>query len=349
MAKRKRSLPYLRYKNVSLTFILALLSYFLFKVVEPAWNPIQLPGSDKPILIYSNHTHDDLSALYVNAIGNAKESITMVMYSLLDPHIIKALQDQSNSGISTYIVCDAKASPGISKKLPKAHIIRRAGKGLTHQKILIIDNQDLWAGSANMTKDSLHVHGNLVFGISHPALAQAIATKIKSMDDDGWSTVPFKHTKTRIGSHSVEFSILPDDQAAVQRIINLLRTAKKCIKVAMFTWTRQDFTQEMIAAAKRGVIVEIVLDRYSGKGASAKTAKMLAEKKIPVRLSTGKGLLHHKFAYIDDEILINGSANWTAAAFEVNDDFIMIVEGLTEEQKEKMNRIWHAIQKESEN
>ena len=311
-------------------------------------SPTKVPASDSTIELYSNQTQDDLTHLYVQAIEQAKSSITLVIYALTDQAITQALYKKSEAGIPVYIVSDAKASPGLTKKLPKATIIRRVGEGLMHQKILVIDQKQVWLGSSNFTPSSLKVHGNLVIGIDNPALAEALTTRIKSMDEEGGVSSPLLHKETAAGFQNIELWVLPDDPTAVRRMIELFRSAKKSIKVAMFTWTRVDFTQELLAAAKRGVKVEAVIDRYAGKGAGAKVVKMLEDGKIPVRLSTGKGLLHHKFAYIDDRILINGSANWTAAAFKTNDDVFMVVDPLTPEQQAKMNTLWQILLKESD-
>lgn len=351
MAKRIKpafSLP--NFKKTSLTTLIALLVYALFQLMPHATTssaPVQLPGSNSPVQLYSNQTGDDLVQLYLNAIRSAKESVTFVIYSLLDPQIIQALREKSDTGIPVYIVCDAKASPGIVKKLPKAQIVRRIGKGLMHQKILIIDEKQILVGSANMTTDSLKTHGNLVIGIDNPALAQALTAKAKSMDEEGGST-PLSHRQTTFGPQNLELWVLPDDPGAVKRMIELLRSAKKTIRVAMFTWTRTDFAEELIQAAKRGVKVEVVIDRYSGKGASAKIVRLLSQAGIPVYLSTGHGLLHHKFVYIDEEILENGSANWTNSAFRINDDYFIVLYPLTPEQQAKMNQLWQVILQQGE-
>ena len=76
--------------------------------------------------------------------------------------------------------------------------------------------------------------------------------------------------------------------------------------------------------------------------------QILGKAGIPIRLKTGQGLLHHKFAYIDDTILVNGSANWTQQAFKSNDDFFVVIYPLTSEQQKKMDQLWDVIQHESE-
>jgi phosphatidylserine/phosphatidylglycerophosphate/cardiolipin synthase-like enzyme len=216
-----------------------------------------------------------------------------------------------------------------------------------HQKILIVDQKQVFLGSANLTPSSLSMHGNLVMGIENEALADKLTKRAKSMDEEGHVT-PLLHQETAAGEQKVELWMLPDDPKGVKRMIELFRAAQKSIQVAMFTWTRFDFTQELIAAAKRGVKVEAVIDHNSGKGSSAKIVEMLAKAGIPVKLSKGPGLLHHKFAYIDREILVNGSANWTSAAFKSNDDVFMVIWPLTDTQRIKMDDLYSVIQKQSE-
>jgi phosphatidylserine/phosphatidylglycerophosphate/cardiolipin synthase-like enzyme len=336
-------------KKSSLTGFILLLLWTIYQLAENVHfsQPITVPSSNAPIELYSNQTQDDLTRLYQQAIDNAKESVTLVIYALTDPQILSSLQKKSEAGIPVYIVCHAEASPGITRKIPQATIVRRFTKGLMHQKILIIDNKQLWLGSANLTSSSLNIHGNLVMGLHHPALAEALTSRAKSMDEEGGVT-PLLHCETQAGSQNLEQWILPDDPAAAKRMIDLIRTAKKTIKVAMFTFTRMDFTQELIAAAKRGVKVEAVVDRYMAKGANAKVVQLLDQAGIPVKLNTGQGLLHHKFAYIDGTILVNGSANWTQQAFKLNDDYFYVVYPLTAEQQRKMNQLWSVVQKQSE-
>jgi cardiolipin synthase len=350
MAKKKKSFPLPKFiKKSPVAGLIIVLAWTLYQLAQNFHVPqtIKLPASNASVELYSNQTQDDLTHLYREAIGNAKESITLVIYALTDQPIIHALQKKSETGIPVHIVCDAKASPGISKRIPLATIVKRSGKGLMHQKILIVDDKQIWLGSANLTSSSLNVHGNLVIGIDHPTLAQTLRERAKSMEEDGES-LPFLHCKTTTGPQNLTLFVLPDDPTAVNYMTDLFRSAKKTIRVAMYTWTRTDFTNELIAASKRGVRVEAVIDRYSGKGSSAKIVRLLEQGKIPVRLSTGQGLLHHKFVYIDDHLLVNGSANWTNAAFKENDDCFIVVDPLTPDQQIKMNKLWSVIQKQSE-
>lgn len=336
-------------KKFSLSAIILLLVWTLFQLAENihASLPAKIPGSHSNVELYSNQTNDDLTGIYQQAIDGAQQSIMLVMYGLTDQTVIQALKRKCESGIPVHIVCDPEASKWISNDLPDATIVKRWGLGLMHQKILIIDQQQIWMGSANLTSSSLNIHGNLVMGVDHPPLAKTLAARAKMMDGQG-GALPLSLQKTTAGSQHLEFWTMPDDKAAVGRIIELFRSAKKTIKIAMFFWTRHDFAKELLAAAQRGVKVEAVIDEKSGHGASKRIVMMLDKGRIDVGLSTSPGLLHHKFAYIDESILVNGSANWTTRAFKDNDDYFVVVYPLTEEQKAKMDQLWKVIRKQSE-
>ncbi len=347
MAKKSGN-PYSKLiKKSTIGSVIALLLFFIVELATTIHHENRpIPYSEHAVELYSNQTGDDLTDLYVSAINSAKESVVMVIYAMTDPHIIAALRQKSEEGIEVFIVCDAKASQGLARQLPKSTVIKRVGDGLTHQKILLIDNHEVILGSANMTWESLNVHGNLIMALIHPELAAELTKKIRSMDDEGHST-PLLQKKAVAGDQTIELWVLPDDSTAVPRLIELIKSAKKTIKVAMFTWTRIDLTEELIHAHKRGIQVEAVIDRNSGKGASAKIVKKLSSAGIPVKLSTGQGLLHHKFAYIDESILVNGSANWTLNAFRANDDVFMVIYPLSSIQQSKMNTLWTRITNES--
>ncbi len=108
----------------------------------------------------------------------------------------------------------------------------------------------------------------------------------------------------------------------------------------MYTWTHPALTEAVIRAHQRGLQVEVVLDRGQAQGVGQKTVEQLIEGGIEPCITSGLGLVHHKFAWIDGEYLINGSANWTKAAFTRNRDCFLILHQLTEQQNAKMEALW---------
>lgn len=317
----------------------ALLTLCAYWVTERYVQP-RLPKSDQPPTLYAN----DLQLTLSKAIGEAQHSILLIIYTLTDRAIIHALNEKSAAGIPVRIICNGETSPHVEQKLhPSIKLVRRFGPCLMHQKILVIDNRQVWIGSANMTGDSLQLHSNLVAGMESPALASLIFEKAGSMQEVGCNSQRILHQEFLMGGQKVEMWFLPDDREAVARVKTLIASAKKTIRVAMFTWTRHDFAQEIVNAYKRGVQVEVVLDYNQSQGASGKSMKFLIQRGIAVRVSQGAGLFHHKFLWIDETTLVNGSANWTKAAFTHNDDCFIVIHDLTEDQRKLMANLWFNI------
>lgn len=345
---RRPQLPFgtAKLKKTLLSALFAL-AFALAAWIHESDTPTRVPAEDHPIELYANQSRDDLTTTFTSAICSAEHSVTLLIYSLTDPSIISCLNKKCAEGVPVHVVCDATGSPEISKKLNEnITLIRRFGPGLMHQKILVIDNEKTWLGSANMTTESLRLHGNLVHAIHSRHFAETIMKKASAMQEEG-KAPPVREAQFRLGGQEVELWFLPENKRASVRIKDLIRQATKTLKVAMFTWTRYDFANTVIDAAKRGVQTEVVIDRKQGMGSGAAIVKLLKDNNINVSLSEGNALLHHKFLYIDGDTLVNGSANWTKRAFTQNDDCFIVVHDLTMQQNQQMDALWSSIKRES--
>ena len=135
-----------------------------------------LPEIDEPPRLYSNQCQQDLRLLYVNAIKQAHHSIFLVMFGLSDPAILSALADVTKKRPTT-IFYDAAESPQIQNKMNHADLHPVRLNGLMHQKILILDQDLVFIGSANMTSSSLLMHDNLVVGMRSQTVADFLLEK----------------------------------------------------------------------------------------------------------------------------------------------------------------------------
>jgi phosphatidylserine/phosphatidylglycerophosphate/cardiolipin synthase-like enzyme len=257
------------------------------------------------------------------------------MFGLSDSAILSALAQKAKQKVPLTIYYDPKGSPRVEKILKQGHIYPVQMSALMHQKILILDEETVFIGSANMTSASLRMHDNLVIGIKNQKIAHFL--KDHAPHSPG-------HLKTTLGGQDLDIWLLPDPRGhALAEIRNLIRSAQKSLKIALFTFTHPALLEELIAAHRRGVQVEVVIDMHSGFGASASTIEQLKKARIPILLSQGVQLLHHKFLYIDEHILLTGSANWTKAAFYKNSDCIVVLRHLHPDQKAFMNKLWNRI------
>jgi phosphatidylserine/phosphatidylglycerophosphate/cardiolipin synthase-like enzyme len=287
-----------------------------------------IPSSDAPIELYATATHDDLRKIYLDAIEQAKESIYLFMYSLSDEKMISALNQKAEEGVAITVIHDSSTDQSGFDRLDSIQHFGLEINGLMHQKILITDQEKVWIGSANFTSESLRLHDNLVAKVMSPELSKTLLYTLPA------------HTFT-IGGQLFEMWILPEERReGLHRLLSLIEGARHSIRVAMYTWTHPELTEAIIRAHQRGVSVEVILDRGQANGVGRKSLKRLINARVPIWLSTGQKLLHHKCMWVDGEILVNGSANWTGAAFSRNKDCFFILHDLTKEQKAKLEQMW---------
>lgn len=262
------------------------------------------------------------------------------MFGLSDPPILKALSDQAQRGVPISGYYDSKGSPNLNKALKNCSIKPIRQTGLMHQKILVIDNETVFLGSANFTTPSLRMHDNLVVGLASRKVASFL--KERAPHQSGY-------LRTLVGGQDIEIWLLPDPKGhAITDLKRILRSANRSLKVALFTLTHSALTDELIRAHNRGVEVAVVIDFHSALGASSGSVEKLKKNGIPVLFSKGVQLLHHKFVYADHTTLVCGSANWTKAAFTKNSDCLIALHNLTEEQRSHMNQLWSRIQQSAQ-
>jgi DNA uptake protein ComE-like DNA-binding protein len=120
----------------------------------------------------------------------------------------------------------------------------------------------------------------------------------------------------------VYFSLYDNPQKEITKNIN---QAQAYINIAMYTFTDQEIALSLSNAQNRGVKVRVYLDR-SQIESTYSVSRLLVQKGLKVRISTNNYIMHHKFAIIDNRLLLTGSYNWTAAANNKNDENLMVID-----------------------
>ena len=329
------------FKSRLLLAILVICAFYTWVVFKATH--VDLPSPEKPLVFYSNQTRQDLRLTFRKAIQSAKHSIHINMYALTDPLLLKWLKKKASSHLHVTLYFDPRA--GHVESAPYFDAIPLKTQGLMHQKILIIDNELVFLGSANMTTSSLVLHDNLTLGFYSPLLAQFLKDPLHHEPHLPRKKIP-SHAPLlfQIGSQQGELWLLPDKQGnALARLIQELDSASKTIFISMFTLTHPIITESLISAKKRGVDVRLCIDFYAGRGASSKAIKRLKEENIPILFSQGQQLLHHKWALIDSQKLIVGSTNWTKSAFTKNRDCLLFLKELSSDQRAYLKGLWKIV------
>ena len=127
-----------------------------------------------------------------------------------------------------------------------------------------------------------------------------------------------------------------------QRVVNMFRTCKKTLDIAIFTFTRDSIAQAILEAHQRGVKIRCIGDDGNSK-VKGSDVRLLASIGIPCKTDNNiRFHMHNKMAIIDNSVVITGSFNWTNQAVNKNQDNILFIEdkNIANQYTEYYNHIW---------
>jgi phosphatidylserine/phosphatidylglycerophosphate/cardiolipin synthase-like enzyme len=111
-----------------------------------------------------------------------------------------------------------------------------------------------------------------------------------------------------------------------EAVVREIQKAHREVLVLAYSFTSKPITDALIEAKKRGVKVEIVLDR-SNEQDSYSTLALLAEKGLAPLLDSHHAIAHNKVMMIDRHTLITGSFNFTHQAEVENAENLLVLKG----------------------
>lgn len=275
-------------------------------------------------------------------INAAKKTIDVTSFDLNLPAFVDALVSASARGVQVRIVVDGKNGTqtlqsevsGTGKDVDEAKVLTKAGitvvndgrsNGLMHNKMIIVDSKTLFMGSWNMSYNDTFRNNNNLLVITDPKLIANYQAKFNELFVDKKfgtkAVVQALAPSLNIGGMQVENYFSPPDHV-MDKLVAAVQGAKKSVRFMAFTYTSQPLAAAMIAAAKKGIIVEGVIEN---RGASQGALPLFTCASLPVKTDGNKYTMHHKVIIIDDQIVITGSFNFTKSADEANDDNVLIL------------------------
>ncbi|QKM57756.1 phospholipase D family protein [Burkholderia glumae] len=125
------------------------------------------------------------------------------------------------------------------------------------------------------------------------------------------------------GDAAVQFSTSPDGQAEAL-VLSVIDGAHTELDVAAYELTNARIAEHLIARARAGVQVRVVLDRSQLDGRASKLSR-LAAAGIPVRIDLAVPLMHDKLIVADGDTTQTGSMNYTQAGAHRNAENVLVV------------------------
>ncbi|MBM3199202.1 MAG: hypothetical protein FJZ58_08155, partial [Chlamydiae bacterium] len=143
------------------------------------------------------------------------------MYGCTDVDLIQELQRASHRGVHVEVFYDPSGSQA-SLHQNTSFATPLLCQGLMHKKLLILDEETVFLGSANFTPTSLRMHDNLVVGLYERNLAHFLLYSL----ENSFSFPLMKQKGT--------FFHLPDFQhQALDQILSAIEQAQTSIHLAL--------------------------------------------------------------------------------------------------------------------
>jgi len=303
----------------------------------------------------------DLQTKLLERISHASKSIDLALYSFDDfnsivnavaKRVADSLIAAKKRGVAIRMVFDDKQSSSPLAKLIAAGIpVQKRNiadnTGIMHNKFFIFDGRDttsaaddwVMSGSWNVTDIGTYLDAQNVVFIQDQSLARIYTLEFEEMFGSSGGTAdpnlarfgPIKQDNTPhftiIHGTRVEVYFSPSDQTT-SRIIQALSTANSNIFFGLFSFTRDDIREQLIASKTAGVIVRGMIDQQSSELSTLQSAGIDA---MQAGHSVVTGLFHHKYCIVDpfsdasDPLVITGSHNWSTAAEADNDENTLII------------------------
>lgn len=127
-------------------------------------------------------------------------------------------------------------------------------------------------------------------------------------------------------------------------IISHIDGAQDALKICVFTISDDDIAHAIIQAYRRGLEVTIITDNDKTEDRGSDVYRLFKEG-IEVKTDETPNHMHHKFAIIDDEILLTGSFNWTRSATKYNQENILITDNadIVSPYLQEYDRLWDTM------
>jgi phosphatidylserine/phosphatidylglycerophosphate/cardiolipin synthase-like enzyme len=267
----------------------------------------------------------------VRAIKQARLSIDLAIYDLDLWAVRDALLDAQHRGLQVRMVTDTDslANPEIQELISAGiPVVDNRQVSLMHNKFLVLDRQEVWTGSMNLTVNSAYRNNENMVRVDSPHLAENYLTEFEEMFSAGQfgpgSPANTPYSLLTISNTQVETYFSPDD-GIEQRILELIGTAQENISFLAFSFTSDAIADAMLARAKEGVSVSGVFDAGQVNSNEGTEYPRLSQAGLNVRLDGNPKYMHDKVIVIDGQTVITGSYNFSNSAETKNDENILVI------------------------
>jgi phosphatidylserine/phosphatidylglycerophosphate/cardiolipin synthase-like enzyme len=136
----------------------------------------------------------------------------------------------------------------------------------------------------------------------------------------------FRHALRRLGRMPEIAPHFSPRGGCQEAVVRELKKARREILVQAYSFTADPLTYALVEAKKRGVHVDILLDR-SNEAERYSDLRIFLDQGLAPLIDAQHAIAHNKVMVIDQKILITGSYNFTNQAEEENAENLLIIKG----------------------
>ncbi len=278
------------------------------------------------------HNPEEIVKAFVDSIDSARQSVDMAMYNINLPEVEQALIHAFKRGVWVRLVMESDAMDGnVPRSLEETgiDIVGDGKESLMHNKFIVIDDQQVWTGSLNLTDNGITEDRNNFIRIDSKKVAERYKKEFEEMftyKQFGSSSPSGEYSENiiEVAGIPMEIYFSPDDNV-MQKILNVVNDAGKQIDFLAYSFTYDSLAEAVIQKAQRGVRVSGVFDSDMVASNTGTDFEWLVSTGLPICMDGEVGLMHDKVIVVDGEVVITGSYNYTNSAEKYNDENIVIL------------------------
>ncbi|MCX6819882.1 MAG: phospholipase D-like domain-containing protein [Candidatus Adlerbacteria bacterium] len=255
-------------------------------------------------------------------IQNAQKSIDLVMYQLDDQAVVQALAAAQARGVAVRVMLNGgyyakkeKGNDGAYAALQKVNVSVKWTPtyfALTHQKTIIVDGSEAFIMTFNLVQKYYATGRDFGVHDTDPADVRAIEEAFNS-DWEG------------SGAIAKEGDDLVWSPGSEDELLYLINSATSSLKIYNEEMADADITAALVAAARRGVHVQVVMT-YATNWKKAFMELQAAGVGVRTFPSTkGKLYIHAKMIMVDNTTAFLGSENFSNNSMSKNRELGLVL------------------------
>jgi phosphatidylserine/phosphatidylglycerophosphate/cardiolipin synthase-like enzyme len=292
-------------------------------LAQPAGLTIAPVGSadNLPVSAYFQ-PFDDSETVALRELSRAQRSVRIAQYNIRNTRFYDALVALRARGVEVKIDTD-KDNAAHPWNWLTGHFLANGFDLFTfkpptgpyaimHLKACVIDSETVLTGSYNWNTTAQLSNDENMIVIKDAKVAAEYERYMACIRSN---TVTTWRPKIPAGS-PIEVHFAPADKPA-NHVEKLIKAAKSRVTVSMFAFTDKVNSKALEEAARRGVTVEVVLERKQAAISPVSSALMAAGARVVIGANETSSFssMHHKYAVIDEDIVVTGACNWTKNGF----------------------------------